>query len=72
MKQIQGKSFLVRVSEGSSYRESITVIYVSFCGSLENVKTKEAWYTCTAVVILALTSPIDNLICEPEEHWFLN
>ena len=26
MKQIQGKSFLVRVSEGSSYRESITVI----------------------------------------------
>ena len=42
---------------------------VSFCGSLENVKTKEAWYTCTAVMILTLTSPID---CEPEAHQFFN
>ena len=33
---------------------------VSFCGSLENVKTKEAWYTCTAVVILTPTSSIDT------------
>ena len=46
MKQFQGKSFFVRVSEGSSYRESITVMF--FCGSLENVKTKEVSCTCTA------------------------
>ena len=33
-----GESFLVRVSEGSSYRESITVMFLFVA---ENVKAKE-------------------------------
>ena len=57
MKQIQGKSFLVRVSEGSSYRESITVMFL-FVALLRMLRPK-TFDIHVLLVILTLTSPID-------------
>ena len=50
MKQIQGKSFLVRVSEGSSYRESITVVFL-FVALLRMLRPKKLDTTISRKVV---------------------
>ena len=69
MKEIQGNSFLVLVREGSSYLESITVMFL-LVALLRMLRPKMLDIHCQ-LVIRTLTSPM-GIICEVEVHWFLN